>query len=82
MHAWNYKNTAVHDHAAGTDFTLWKHSDGAGEGRRFWRVAPENLREAGSVDPVCKVEPTRVTTKDRLTRHNGGQVGTVFVVIN
>ena len=25
---------------------------------------------------------TRVTTEARLTRHNGGQVGTVFVVIN
>ena len=66
MHAWNYKNTAVHDHAAGTDYTLWKHSNGAGEGRRCLRLVPANLREAGSADTVYEVEPH--------TRHNGGQV--------
>ena len=32
MHAWNYKITAGLDHAAGTDDTLWKHSDVAGWG--------------------------------------------------
>ena len=74
MHAWNYKITAAHDHAAGTDYTLWIHSNGAREGRRFLRVAPANLREAGSFDTVFEVE--------LQTRHNGGQVGTVFEVIN
>ena len=72
MHAWNYKIIAAHDHAAGTDYTLLKHSNGAGEGRRFLRVAPANLREAGSFDTVFEVE--------LQTRHNGGQVGTVLVM--
>ena len=82
MHAWNYKITAAGDHAAGTDYTLVKHSNGAGEGRRFLRVAPANLREAGSVDTVQRSSPTRVTTEARLARHNGDQVGKVFEGIN
>ena len=73
MHAWNYKNTAAHDHAAGTDYTLWKHSNGAGEGRRGLRVALANLLEAGSFDAVFEVElqtrhNRRVTTKANLVR--------------
>ena len=73
MHAWNYKITAAHDHAAGTDYTLWKHSNGAGEGRRVLRVALANLLEAGSSDTVFEVElqtrhNRRVTTEARLVR--------------
>ena len=59
--------------AAGTDYyTLWVHSNGSGEGRRCLRVAL--AREAGSFDTVYEVE--------LQTRHNGGQVGTVFELIN
>ena len=72
MHAWNYKITAAHDHAAGTDYTLWKHGNGTGEVRRCLRVVPANLREAGAFDTVFEVE--------LQTRHNGGQVGTVLVM--
>ena len=56
--------------AADTDYTLWKHRNGSGEGRRSLRVAL--AREAGSFDTVYEVEIR--------TRHNGGQVGTVFVM--
>ena len=56
--------------AAGTDYTLWVHSNGSGEGRRCLRVAL--AREAGSFDTVYEVE--------LHTRHNGGQVGTVLVM--
>ena len=74
MHAWNYKITAVRDHAAGTDYTLWIHSNGVGEGRRCLRVVPANLREAGAFDPVFEDE--------LQTRHNGGQVGVASEGIN
>ena len=60
--------------AAGTDYTLWVHSNGSGEGRRCLRAALANFREAGSFDTVFEVE--------LKTRHNGGQVGTVFVMKN
>ena len=72
MHAWNYKITAAGDHAAGTDYTLWIHSNGVGEGRRCLQVVPANLREAGAFDTVFQVE--------LQTRHNGGQVGMVLVM--
>ena len=76
MHAWNYKNTAVHDHAAGTDCTLWKHSNGAGEGRRCLRVVPTNLREAVSF----RHRPV-ITEVELQTCHNGGQVTKVGTVL-
>ena len=72
MHACNYKITAAGDHAAGTDYTLWIHSNGVGEGRRCLQVVPANLREAGAFDTVFQVE--------LQTRHNGGQVGMVLVM--
>ena len=56
--------TVARDHAAGSDYTLWIHSNGAAEGRRCLRVALANLREAGSFDTVFEVE--------LQTRHNGG----------
>ena len=70
MQAWNYKITAAGDHAAGTDYTLWKHSNGVGEGRRCLRVAL--AREAGSLETAYEIE--------LHPRHNGGQVGTVLVM--
>ena len=74
MHACNYKITAAGDHAAGTDYTLWKHSNGVGEGRRCWRAVPANLREAGSFDTAWEVEIQ--------PRHNGGRVGVASEGIN
>ena len=72
MHAWNHKITAVRDHAAGTDYTLLKHSDGAGGGRRFLRLTPTNLREAVS----SRHRPV-ITEVELQTCHNGGQVAKV-----
>ena len=66
LHAYSCMLTA----AAVTDYTQWKHHNGYGEGRRCRRVAL--AREAGSLDTAYEVEPE--------TRHNGGQVGTVFVM--
>ena len=66
LHAYSCMLTA----AAVTDYTLSKHHNGYGEGRRCWREVL--AREAGSLDAVYEVEPE--------TRHNGGQVGTAFVM--
>ena len=67
LHAYSCMLTA----AAGTDYTLWVHSNASGEGRRCLRVAL--AREAGSVGTVYEVE--------LHTRHNGGKVGTVIIII-
>ena len=66
LHAYSCMLTA----AAYTDYTLWKHRNGSGEGRRCLRVAL--AREAGSLETAYEIE--------LHTRHNGGQVGTVLVM--